>query len=225
MFSTNLPTETLYKTCFTLGIILFVFVFTVNQNSSNQLRIKNNELKNKTLEIKLIDSINLNKMESYLGKIISNRKILTEDIKWLDKNRKDLSIEGLKEFNFRIDSIYNTIEKLDLKIDSISLKIKKEEINSQKLINEVKMIYDEGESSYHLYFWILYPFSVIMIMFGFTQWSKNQKISDKTAQLNLEKIELEVQNLKLLQKKDIIKKPRSAKGSLKDQKPSSENSS
>lgn len=224
MFSTNLPTETLYKTCFTLGIILFVFVFTVNQNDLIQKRIKHVEFNNKTLLKRFNDSINLKNLELYSEKIRSKIEILNDEKKWVDENRKDLNQNSLNLFHYRIDSMYKNIEKLNFKFDSIAVRFKNEDINNQKFIDEYKMIYDD-KSSYVIYFWVLYPFSLIMIIFGFTQWSKNQEISDKTAKLNLEKIELEVKNLKLVQKKDIVRKPRSAKGSLKDQKPGSGESS
>lgn len=220
MFNTNLPTETLYKTCFTLGVIIFVLAITLRVDYKNKNDETNLDSEFIMRRKPNIDTL-YDKLEHHDTIYKKQYKIFIEKLNAL-KHSTYISNEDFKKDSVALKVI------LDKYVDSIDLALEK--INLANSITGYPMrknsiLNMKYNRFIHREFYVLISFSVLLIIFGFYNWRKTQLISDKTAKLNLEKIELEVQNLKLSQKEDIVKKPRSVKGSLKDQKPSSGKSS
>ena len=75
---------------------------------------------------------------------------------------------------------------------------------------------DFSKNYLNIYFYIILIFSFFLICYGFINWRSLQLDSDNTAKLNLEKIKLEVENLKLSQKGYIVNKPLSENEEFND---------
>jgi hypothetical protein len=205
MFSTNLPTETLYKTSFTLGVIILVFTITYRLKLSFDLE----NLKHEMIKESYVSESNFS---IKFGDFFDTKQNITRIKKTLKDYDSILNYEELD--NKTLELIY---KHKSLKIDSLKIyrskfKLLKEELENDGVLNlfdEKKSMleYEKYESFVNRQSTILFIISILMIFLGLFFWRRVQIISDQTAKFNLEKIKLEVENLKLSQKRYIVNKP------------------
>jgi hypothetical protein len=205
MFSTNLPTETLYKTSFTLGVIILVFTISYRVKLSFDLQNLNNEIKK---ELYISES----NFSTKLGEILDSERNITRIKKTLIGYDTILNYEDVDKKT--IETIY---KHKPLKIDSLIVYRAKFELLKKEIIKDGVLSHLEEEKSMLQYenyksfverqSIILFSISILMILLGLIYWRKIQIVSDQTAKLNLEKIKLEVENLKLTQNRNFGKKP------------------
>ncbi|MBA4154142.1 hypothetical protein [Flavobacterium sp.] len=194
MFSTNLPTETLYKTSFTLGIIILVFTISYRLKLSFDLENLKLELRK---ELFVFDSKNEKNYEEWYKsdskiKIIKSTLLVYDSL--LDSKKVDKkTIETIyKHGPLKIDSlkIYN------FKIDSLKKELIKDGVLSHFKEKKYMLEYEKYESFVEKQSIILFLISTLMILLGLIYWRKVQIISDNTAKINLEKLQLELEMLK-----------------------------
>ena len=194
MFSTNLPTETLYKTSFTLGIIIFVFSVTYRIECNFKISNLRNDYIHESIIAELNDSIQFEEllyMNKTINSIISDLNGYDEILNSKSENKKVkelvLIFEPLKKDSL---SIYKkSFDLLQSQLLKNKLNIKK---NDKKYIVELQKYksFIEWQSI------VLICLSLSMAILGLYHWRKIQIVSDKTAKINLEKLQFEFELLK-----------------------------
>lgn len=207
MFSTNLPTETLYKTCFTLGLILLVFTMTVRFNQELEIEKNHLQLESDFKIKKIRDSLRFKKVRENITKLEEINKKIKQNGIWIQQNKKKLTLNELDKSKLFNDSLNFSFKKVMDEIDTLQSKSILNNVimkHSIKKLNRESQKFNDFNSKYYKWLFII---SFVLIVFGFCMWLKMQKISDQTAKLNKEKIELEIENLKLSQKRYFADKP------------------
>lgn len=111
----------------------------------------------------------------------------------LEDNKKEL--ENFKKTNndksISIDNkrkAFLKIKEIDAKnrINQLSIENKNEELICRKSYINI----------YNIVFWIFFPIGIFLIIFGFIKWNKVKKLDDDILELEKNKLELEVENLR-----------------------------